>query len=155
MHHLPVSRPYQVAQNQVCLASSDLLHMHLALAGTRLNDYYYHFCVCWMRKLHVCGVAGMIALLQKLLQLYAAKTCSHGDQASSQNAIDQVIAADEAEWTQLVKQMLQSNATTDAALLEDLQKRMESTVLGQTSGSYVQRVQVDMCCTSVHVCSLC
>ena len=129
--------------------------MHLALAGTRFNDDYYYYCVCWMSKLHVCGFAGMIALLQKLLQLYAAKTCSHGDQASSQDAIDQIIAADEAEWTQLIQQTLQSNATTDAALLEDLQKRMESTVLGQTSGSYVQRVQVDMCGTSVHVCSLC
>ena len=30
---------------QVCLASSDLLHMHLALAGTRFNCYCcYHYC---------------------------------------------------------------------------------------------------------------
>lgn len=84
----------------------------------------------------------MIALLQKLLQLYAAKTCCRGDPGSSGGRIDHIIAADEADWTKIIKQTLQSNETTDAALLEDLQKRMESTVLGQTSGSYVQRVQV-------------
>lgn len=84
----------------------------------------------------------MIALLQKLLQLYAAKTCCRGDPINSQGYIDQIIAADEAAWTNIIKQTLQGNETTDAALLEDLQKRMEGTVLGQTSGSYVQRVQV-------------
>ena len=32
-----------------CLKSSDLLHMHLALAGKRRNYYYYyyHYCHCY------------------------------------------------------------------------------------------------------------
>lgn len=92
----------------------------------------------------------MIALLQKLLQLYAAKTCCRGDPASPEGHIDQIIAADEADWTRIIKETLQGDQTTDAALLADLQKRMEGTVLGQTSGSYVQRVQVCW-----HMCFLC
>ena len=34
------------AQGQVCLASSDMLHMHLALAGTPFNHHYYHHYYC-------------------------------------------------------------------------------------------------------------
>lgn len=92
----------------------------------------------------------MVALLQKLLQLYAAKTLSKKDPSRPQEPIDQIIAADEANWSKVIRHIVQSNETTDAALLADLQKRMESTVLGQTSGSYVQRVQV--CCSSHASC---
>ena len=33
-------------RQRVCLASSDLLHVHLALAGTHLNDCYYRYSRC-------------------------------------------------------------------------------------------------------------
>ena len=33
LHHLSISRPHQSRSEQVCLVSSDLLHMHLPLAG--------------------------------------------------------------------------------------------------------------------------
>lgn len=82
----------------------------------------------------------MISLLQKMLQLYAAKAlCQDSDPKSP---IDEVISADEEQWEQVIRQLLQSDAITENAFLEDLQKRMESTVLGQSSGSYTQRVQV-------------
>lgn len=84
--------------------------------------------------------AGMISLLQKMLQLYAAKALCHG--SSSDSPVDEVISAGEEQWEQVIKQLLQSDAITKDAFLEDLQKRMESTVLGQSSGSYTQRVQV-------------
>lgn len=84
--------------------------------------------------------AGMIALLQKMLQLYAAKALCQG--SNSRSPVDEVISAGEQHWELVIKQLLQSDAITKDAFLEDLQKRMESTVLGQSSGSYTQRVQV-------------
>ena len=82
----------------------------------------------------------MISLLQKMLQLYAAKALCQG--SSSKLPVDEVISAGEEQWEQVIKQLLQSDTITKDAFLEDLQKRMESTVLGQSSGSYTQRVQV-------------
>ena len=43
IHHLSVVLWLPILPSrseQVCLASSDLLHMHLALAGTRFSYYY-------------------------------------------------------------------------------------------------------------------
>ena len=37
-NHLPLS----TRSEQVCLASSDLLHTHLALAGTNFTYHYYY-----------------------------------------------------------------------------------------------------------------
>ena len=37
IHHVSVFHPYQVAQNKSVLASSDLLHTHLALAGSHFH----------------------------------------------------------------------------------------------------------------------
>ena len=106
--------------------------------------------LCWLLmqptlcqpKLDCCVLffAGMIALLQKMLQLYAAKALCQG--SNSRSPVDEVISVGEEQWEQVIKQLLQSDAITKDAFLEDLQKRMESTVLGQSSGSYTQRVQV-------------
>ena len=84
--------------------------------------------------------AGMIALIQKMLQLYAAKALQHPSKQSS--AVDQVIAADEDKWEPLIRQLIKSEQTTETEFSQDLQKKMEATLLSQTSGSYMQRVQV-------------
>ena len=39
MYHLSIPAPIKLLR-QVCLASPDLLHMHLALAAMRFNHYY-------------------------------------------------------------------------------------------------------------------
>ncbi len=84
--------------------------------------------------------AGMIALIQKMLQLYAVKALQHPSEQPS--AVDQVIAADEDKWELLIRQLIESEQTTETEFSQDVQKRMESTLLSQTSGSYMQRVQV-------------
>ena len=58
-----ISHPYQV-----CLASSDLLHMHLALAGTRFVCYYY--CCYYEASIRVktCGHAA-VAVCKLQLEL--------------------------------------------------------------------------------------
>ena len=75
-----------------------------------------------------------------MLQLYAAKALQQPSEQSS--AVDQVIAADEDKWEPLIRQLIEFEKTTETEISQDLQKKMEATLLSQTSGSYVQRVQV-------------
>ena len=86
----------------------------------------------------------MISLIQKMLQLYAAQALRQpGD---SPLPVDQVIQADEEQWEPLIRQLLESDQTTESDFSLELQKKMEGTVLGQSSGSYKQRVQVGKQC---------
>lgn len=69
------------------------------------------------------------------------------------HACMQVVNADEAEWAGLLRRMAStgSSGVNEAAFMEALQRRMETVVLGLTSGSYAQRVQVGMSSCAVHV----
>lgn len=113
------------------------LDMHLGTADEALLSTAFS----WMRKAADDKQDGMIALIQKMLQLYAAKALQHPSKQSS--AVDQVIAADEDKWEPLIRQLIKSEQTTEAEFSQDLQKKMEATLLSQTSGSYMQRVQAE------------
>lgn len=70
----------------------------------------------WMRKASDDQLDGMVALLQKLLQLYAARALSGGrgsnaaaageaSEASSAEAVlERIVASDEEQWDNLLKQ---------------------------------------------------
>ena len=90
---------------------------------------------------HTCA-AGMVALLQQVLQLYAAKVLVTPDAEGIDEVLNQIIAAPEAEWTDIIKQRAAGGQLQLEPVLAVLQKRMEGVVLGQSSGSYAQRVQV-------------
>ena len=62
----------------------------------------------WMRKASEDSLDGMVALLQKVLQLYAARTLTvkgtlpDGDDAEA--ALERLIAAQEEDWDALLRQ---------------------------------------------------
>ena len=76
----------------------------------------------------------MISLIKKMFQLYAAKALRQPGNAPS--PVDQVIRADEEQWEPLIKQLLESDQTTEADFSLEVQKKMEGIVLGQNSGSF-------------------
>lgn len=82
-----------------------------------------------------------MALLQKVLQLYAAQqlTGQPGSEESS-DLLDTVLAADEGEWEGIIKAAVEAGSTSQEEFQTMLQRRMEHTVLGVSSGSYKQRV---------------
>lgn len=92
--------------------------------------------------------AGVVALLQKVLQVYAAQqlsgvTDTDGSSSTTDTAtelLDAVLAADEGEWETLLRSALEEGRTSQEAFTQALQRRMEHTVLGMSSGSYKQRV---------------
>lgn len=57
--------------------------------------------------------------------------------------LNEVVWAEEAEWEPIVRKAAASGEVAEAAFMEVLQKKMESTVLGMQSGSYAQRVQAE------------
>lgn len=94
----------------------------------------------WMRKASDDGQAGLVRLLQRALQLYAARAlggCEGEDDATT--ALAAVADAEEEEWEGRLKSAGLSPAGFEAAI----RRRMEAVVLGLPSGSYAQRVQAE------------
>jgi len=149
----------------------------------------------WIRKCNEDGLDTMAQLIQKVLQLYAARALSpspgagedgadgRGDEAearrrrqdgappppqeqsylppsgrdqSAARVLDEVIAAEEHEWEGIIERSATLSASpssspsaygggplAEAAFSDALQRKMEATVLGLSSGSYAQRVQAE------------
>jgi hypothetical protein len=130
----------------------------------------------WIRKCNEDGLDSMAQLIQKVLQLYAARALTDGDEARRQQqqeaqaaaagylppsgrdqaaarVLDEVIAAEEHEWEGIIERSATEAAgpaaaagggpLAEAAFADALQRKMEATVLGLTSGSYAQRVQAE------------
>jgi hypothetical protein len=105
----------------------------------------------WMRKASDDGQAGLVRLLQRALQLYAARAlggCGGGggggggaeqkeDEAAA--ALAAVADAEEDEW----EARLQGAGLSPAGFQAAIRRRMEAVVLGLPSGSYAQRVQAE------------
>jgi hypothetical protein len=152
----------------------------------------------WIRKCNEDGLDSMAQLIQKVLQLYAARALSGGggqdaaeaaaaaeqaavaaaaaagsylppsgrDQAAAR-VLEEVIAAEEHEWESIIERSATEGVAAalaggaraaagrsssagdadgplaEAAFSDALQRKMEETVLGLTSGSYAQRVQAE------------
>lgn len=117
----------------ICLLAVDLCPSRAAVGQRLCPD---------PNTLRLVCAAGMVALLQQVLQLYAAKVLVTPDAEGADEVLNQIIAAPEAEWTDIIKQRAADGQLQQEPAMAALQKRMEGVVLGQTSGSYAQRVQV-------------
>ncbi|PRW58323.1 hypothetical protein C2E21_3211 [Chlorella sorokiniana] len=120
----------------------------MAANASGLDESLLASCYSWMRKAAEDKLDGMVALLQKVLQVYACQQLSQppagGSSGGASDALlDELLAADEALWTRLIRQRASEGGASEAALMEALQRRMETVVLGLPSGSYAQRVQAE------------
>ncbi|KAJ9529425.1 hypothetical protein QJQ45_013720 [Haematococcus lacustris] len=109
----------------------------------RLDEALLSNAFAWIRKCSEDGFDTMVALIQKVLQLYAAKQLQAPEAVGVDADVNKVVYAEEVEWAGLIRQLAESGSITEPAFMEALQKRMESTVLGLQSGSYAQRVQAE------------
>lgn len=135
----------------------------------------------WIRKCNEDGLDSMAQLIQKVLQLYAARALSpsqaerdeeerrrrdeaaaaylpsSGRDQAAERVLDEVIAAEEHDWEAIIERSAtlgvddaaggagsdSAGPLAEAAFSDALQRKMEATVLGLTSGSYAQRVQAE------------
>jgi flagellar biosynthesis regulator FlaF len=94
-------------------------------------------CFAWMKKASDDKLDGMVYILQTVLQLYASIELA-GE--STSEALGKVLKAPEGEWEGLIRDMNASGEISQESFLEEVQKKMETIVLGRSSGSYDQRI---------------
>eukprot|EP00882_Tetradesmus_deserticola_P010074 GHRQ01010644.1.p1 GENE.GHRQ01010644.1~~GHRQ01010644.1.p1 ORF type:complete len:389 (+),score=148.19 GHRQ01010644.1:331-1497(+) len=109
----------------------------------RLDEALLSNCFAWMKKCQDDRMDTMVALLQKVLQLYAAKALRGQEAEGVAGVLNEVVFAEEQEWEPIIRRAAATGEVAEAAFMEVLQKKMEATVLGMQSGSYAQRVQAE------------
>lgn len=85
----------------------------------------------------------LVALLQKILQLYAARALKGPEAEGVDGFLNELVYAEEQDWEPLLRAKVAAGEVAEASFMEALQKKMEATVLGLQSGSYAQRVQAE------------
>ena len=146
---------------QVPLSSEKVEAMQKAMEERleHLDEALLSNCFAWMRKASEDNLDGMVSILQKVLQLYAARALVQSEQPSgapkdeskasssrstkADRVVRDLIATDERRWATIIREQAQNEAISEVSFLEALQRRMESVVLGLPSGSYTQRVQAE------------
>jgi hypothetical protein len=171
--YLPLSKAQVAAVRKALDERSD------ALDEALLSNAF-----AWIRKCNEDGLDSMAQLIQKVLQLYAARALSgrgldaeaeaaaaaaaaaagpsylpaSGRDQAAARVLEEVIAAEEHEWEAIIERSategtggaagasgggVDAGPLAEAAFSDALQRKMEETVLGLTSGSYAQRVQAE------------
>lgn len=136
---------------QLPLSADKLAAMRRVMADNpaALDEGLLASCYSWMRKASEDKMEGMVALLQKVLQLYACHQLSQPQAGSGSGGsggdslIDELLAADESLWGNMISQRAGDGSSSEPAFMSALQRRMEAVVLGLPSGSYAQRVQAE------------
>lgn len=95
-------------------------------------------CFAWMKKASEDKLDGMVYILQTVLQLYASIELAGVEGTST--ALGNVLKAPEGEWEGIIREMNASGEISEESFLEEVQKKMETIVLGRSSGSYDQRI---------------
>jgi len=85
----------------------------------------------------------LVALLQKILQLYAGRALRGPETTGVDGFLNELVYAEEGEWDRLLRERAAAGELAEASFMEALQRKMEATVLGLQSGGYAQRVQAE------------
>lgn len=121
----------------VPLRADALERMRNELQAVTVDERTLNTLYAWIRKSDENGLDGMVHILQRLLQLYAAREL---DEKSS--ALDKVIRSNAEAWPTSFAE-ISNEGYNETAFAKDLQRRMEGVVLNLPNGSYAQRVQAE------------
>lgn len=114
-----------------------------------LDEGFLSTAEAWMLKSHQDGMDGMVGILQKVLQIYAgtqvsrarAQLESQSESTPAASLFETLLSVDTDEWDMEINKGLQD--LSSASLLGEVQRTIESVVLGLESGSMAQRVQAE------------
>jgi len=156
--------PERIAAMRTSLQSID---------STSLDEGFLSTVDAWMKKSLDDGLDGMVAILQKVLQIYAGYAIKNarvklqadvGASVSGQNQakVDEVLAeqgsseptssvllmerlmeTDTDMWGFELKKMFETGEVTPLSIKGEVQRTMEAVVLGLDNGSMAQRVQAE------------
>mmetsp|Transcript_3906 Transcript_3906/g.9309 ORF Transcript_3906/g.9309 Transcript_3906/m.9309 type:complete len:308 (+) Transcript_3906:121-1044(+) len=125
------------------------------LEPSSLDEGFLSTVDAFMNKSHQDGMDGMVEILQKCLQQYSGVSIkrarsnadSEGDDDTSSEAsklFDKLLEIDTDAWDDEIKSgVASSDDLTTQKLTVEIQKTMETVVLGLENGSMAQRVQAE------------
>eukprot|EP00638_Chattonella_subsalsa_P002196 CAMPEP_0117760672 /NCGR_PEP_ID=MMETSP0947-20121206/16779_1 /TAXON_ID=44440 /ORGANISM="Chattonella subsalsa, Strain CCMP2191" /LENGTH=266 /DNA_ID=CAMNT_0005581427 /DNA_START=200 /DNA_END=1000 /DNA_ORIENTATION=- len=115
-----------------------------------LDDNFLSTVSTWMNKAQEDKMDGMVQILQRVLQLYAANALQIGVKSVSGTApessvfFDDLLDSDPELWTSLVRKgLMEDKRCTPDSLMGAVQVSIEGTVMQQENGSFSQRVQAE------------
>ena len=137
------------------LAPAQLTALRAGVAERRdeMDEAALASAYAWIRKAADDGLDGVVDLLQLFLQIYAADALSAGVMSQTTTTttttttdpvLEELLAKVPAdEWAKTLRGKVEARETSEVALMESLQRRMEGVVLNLPSGSLAQRVQAE------------
>jgi hypothetical protein len=116
---------------------------------SRLDETFLTTVDSWIAKSHQDGMDGMVGILQKLLQQYAGMQVSRAravlketKDTPSSNLFEHLLVADADLWDVEIRKGINEEVTS-SALVGEIQRTMESVILGLENGSMAQRIQAE------------
>lgn len=109
-----------------------------------LDEAFLSTIDAWMNKSHLDGMDGMVSILQKVLQIYAGLQVSRArafqdlEISPASELLDHLLKSDTDAWDVEIKIGIKD--VPSSALIGEVQRTMETVVLGLESGSMAQRV---------------
>lgn len=119
------------------------------LEPSSLDEGFLSTVDAWMNKSHQDGMDGMVGILQKVLQMYSGVQIlrarenldKDSEPTPASELFDKLLKVDSELWDVEIR-----NGVKDmkcSTLIKEIQKTMESVVLGLENGSMAQRVQAE------------
>lgn len=120
------------------------------LEPSSLDEGFLSTVDAWMNKSHEDGMDGMVTILQKVLQMYsgvqivrARKLLSEGTEPTPASKLfDKLLTVDTDQWDSEIRKATKEDIKP-SALITEIQRTMETVVLGLENGSTAQRVQAE------------
>jgi len=115
------------------------------LEPSKLDESFLATVDSWVMKSHQDGMDGMVTILQQLLQHYAGLQVSRTRQNTDTPAsrlLENLLGADPDVWDVLIRIGLNDGVTT-FGLIGEIQRTMETVILGLENGSMAQRIQAE------------
>ena len=122
----------------VPLKADALKRMEAEVKNCTVDEGMLNTAYAWIRKSDEDKLDGMVHILQKFLQLYAARELN-----KNKAPLDELLGCSNTDDWPVVFQKLVNEGYGEVAFTKELQQRMEEVVLGLTNGSYAQRVQAE------------
>lgn len=125
------------------------------LEPSSLDEGFLSTVDAWMNKSHQDGMDGMVGILQKVLQMYSGVQIIRArEQLSSQEEnelsdssaselLTKLLSTDADAWDSEIKAGVKGGEVPSKSLVSEIQRTMESVVLGLENGSMAQRVQAE------------
>lgn len=122
------------------------------LEPSSLDEGFLSTVDAWMMKSHEDGMDGMVTILQKVLQMCsgvqivrARERMSDGSDEKTPAAelFEKLLTVDTDQWDAEIKRAALQDGVKPSALISEIQRTMETVVLGLENGSMAQRVQAE------------